>query len=664
MARWTAIGLACLVAACCSAADDRIGVVDDCSNADGWEKGTWPGITGMESITTDGRQTSFTTLNGTFMTGASAAWAPDWPDWDKNADAGLAMISRKYPGTVDLDRYHYLVARMTYSGTYMALAVNGWDTKVCYTTGLHAVDLRDLDKPNLRGTQPIQLRLTFLNTQGKVTLDEIRLVDQLTPEEQAGFIPAGLDLRLQRLEPRPYHGLEALNARSGAPVRFDLPNEAAAFRDTSTGALVWRLTRTVRTEMADSFSPDGSALPIYNRSFHGMVVWDFDAGGMRELPDLRGAPVFSRADPSVIYLLQASPSGEQIRYVVQAANFRTGEVRPVADWLSSDGGSTEFSGSVFSDLLVVGPTGGRAMFLIDPRVADPAQRVRRVPLGMRMKGACISHHDQRVNWQRCYYFQGWQMDLATGQVQLGCYPTYGGHEIYGGDTIVGRYVSLLLSHRLGMLPMDEAHSDEVKVWSNWTADVPSDYGQLGPDGRWLCTNGTDREVAGKRLLIDGNESGTVLQVVHDFTSRNSWDSNTYTRISPDATKLAYMCDMLGDTDVYLAITRRPAAPRSLTLSREGNAARLRWEPPAVARELAGYNVYRSTASGRDYRRVNQERIAGTEFLDPAPPAGACYAGVAEEHSCGSCSTAGAPTTAAPACGRRRRTRSPAGLRRR
>ena len=37
----------------------------------------------------------------------------------------LAMIVKKYPVPVDLARYHFLAVRMTHSGTYMALAVNG-----------------------------------------------------------------------------------------------------------------------------------------------------------------------------------------------------------------------------------------------------------------------------------------------------------------------------------------------------------------------------------------------------------------------------------------------------------------------------------------------------------------------------------------------------------
>ena len=63
----------------------------------------------------------------------------------------------------------------------------------------------------------------------------------------------------------------------------------------------------------------------------------------------------------------------------------------------------------------------------------------------------------------------------------------------------------------------------------------------------------------------------------------------------------------------------------LTLARDGSQVRLRWEPPRVAREIAGYNVYRSQESGRAYRPVNRERIASTEFIDTPPSGPAFYA---------------------------------------
>lgn len=76
-------------------AADRIGFRESFSSPDGWEQGTCPGVTAVASITSDGRQTTFTTLNGTFMTGATAAWAPDRCDWDKNAAPGLEQWGKR-----------------------------------------------------------------------------------------------------------------------------------------------------------------------------------------------------------------------------------------------------------------------------------------------------------------------------------------------------------------------------------------------------------------------------------------------------------------------------------------------------------------------------------------------------------------------------------------
>ena len=59
---------------------EGVGFREDFSTAEGWEVGKWPGITGLESITSDGRQATFATLAGTCMVGGSAAWAPTWPD--------------------------------------------------------------------------------------------------------------------------------------------------------------------------------------------------------------------------------------------------------------------------------------------------------------------------------------------------------------------------------------------------------------------------------------------------------------------------------------------------------------------------------------------------------------------------------------------------------
>jgi len=93
-----------------------------------------------------------------------------------------------------------------------------------------------------------------------------------------------------------------------------------------------------------------------------------------------------------------------------------------------------------------------------------------------------------------------------------------------------------------------------------------------------------------------------------------------------------MCDMLGDTDVYVALARRPEAPQNLTLARDGSSVRLRWQPPRVAREVAGYNVYRSQQSGRGTARQPGANLL-TEFVDTPPSGPAFYRRSRREH-CG------------------------------
>jgi hypothetical protein len=151
-----------------------------------------------------------------------------------------------------------------------------------------------------------------------------------------------------------------------------------------------------------------------------MVVYDFTLGAMRELADLRGASVFSRTDPSVIYLLESAEGEGKARYVIRAVNFRTGASGLVADWTSTDGGGAEFGMSPDSDRLVVGLKEGRALYLIDPRAQPADQRVRRVPLPMRMKGAGLSHNDRRVTWHWSPIAPSSTQCLSTVPVRASC----------------------------------------------------------------------------------------------------------------------------------------------------------------------------------------------------------------------------------------------------
>ena len=95
--------------------------------------------------------------------------------------------------------------------------------------------------------------------------------------------------------------------------------------------------------------------------------------------------------------------------------------------------------------------------------------------------------------------------------------------------------------------------------------------------------------------------------------------------------LLHVRQMLGDTDVNVALTRRPEAPRNLTLVRDGTQVRLRWEAPSAARNRRLQCV--SQSGERPGIPAGQSRAnPGLRVRGTPPPGPAFYAVAAEEHS--------------------------------
>ena len=88
--------------------------------------------------------------------------------------------------------------------------------------------------------------------------------------------------------------------------------------------------------------------------------------------------------------------------------------------------------------------------------------------------------------------------------------------------------------------------------------------------------------------------------------------------SPDGTKVAYSSTMLGDFDFYNVVSRLPHPPQQVACTVEGRKVHLKWSPPKYHKETKGYFVYRSPESGGDYRQVNTEPVTETAFADELP----------------------------------------------
>jgi len=77
-------------------------------------------------------------------------------DWIKtNIDYSTNL--RKDYGLVDLDKYHFMVLNIKEKGSSSYIDINGYTTKLGYTTGITAIDLCDYDDKKIKGIQNVNI---------------------------------------------------------------------------------------------------------------------------------------------------------------------------------------------------------------------------------------------------------------------------------------------------------------------------------------------------------------------------------------------------------------------------------------------------------------------------------------------------------------------------
>ena len=213
--------------------EGTVGLGEECDDVKGWYDRVVPGRELPPMRSENGRlviETRRTQLR--FAQGRS---------WVAPGIQKSAILCKDF-GEIDLDKYHYFVVKIDRKGSSVYFGVNGFDTKCGYTTGITAIDLRDYADERIHGRQTVRLELDLHENTTTQVIDHIRLVSELTPDEKKRFIPAGVKAYHEKLTAEPYHGLEALLARCGAPlVPFD-GAEQVVFEDTATHAVVRRLT--------------------------------------------------------------------------------------------------------------------------------------------------------------------------------------------------------------------------------------------------------------------------------------------------------------------------------------------------------------------------------------------------------------------------------------
>ncbi|RPI62938.1 MAG: hypothetical protein EHM48_03280, partial [Planctomycetaceae bacterium] len=281
-------------------AEDRVGMIEDCSSADGWYE--W-GNGGKDKIPPRAKMESKDGLLS-IQTNRGLLFALNRYKWPIEGVVESSSINKDYP-EVDLDKYHYLVLKIKAKGSGAQLTINGLGTKLGYTTGITAIDLKDYNEKSVKGNQKIHLRINLHDNLTTLVLDEIKLVSELTDEEKKGFIDAGLTIRDEKLTFKNFHGLAALKLRQDVALPAPTGEEMAIFRDSATGAITTRLTACTGDTYpgeGDIWSADGAAIKFSTKQkIEGTPVFYIGEDKLVFTPK-GGLALWSNVEPSKLFL--------------------------------------------------------------------------------------------------------------------------------------------------------------------------------------------------------------------------------------------------------------------------------------------------------------------------------------------------------------------------
>jgi len=589
----------------------RTGLLEDCSTSNGWYEQDRSGkrFAPRVKMESKGGLLHIRTNRARLRVARRYRWVAPGADW-------LTHLYKDF-GEVDLDKYHYLVVSIREKGSAVFFGINGFNSKAGYTTGTTCVDLKDYDDPRIRGKRKVTLELDLHDNMTTLVLDEVKLVSELTDAERKGFVGRGLTIREEKLTWKDYHGLEELKRRGEIPPPHLDREEMVIFRDTATGAISTRLT----AHGGNDFFGEGG-------------TWSADGAGIRfssKNRGLKGVPVYMLHDGSVTstgqgWWAQWSPA-EPEKLLVVARRGRTfsvhswdrtsGELSHIVDFkVPAIGGYTEVKRFTRSGKLVIAFRETPHMYVID----TANKTVKPITLSTRLKDAGLSGDEKSVSWANCYTYERRWRDLETGEEGL-CGSFSAGHGC-GAVRSFGPYLKLITTESISR---DRTPGEKIRIWANWQNRIITDYGSFTGDRKWIFTNGTRGDVRRQHVMVPSEDPGAVLRIARYFT-KFSWESTTYSRPSPDYTKVMYNENCFGPTQLVMVYTRRTDPPENVKLA----GGRLTWSLPKRHREIMGYNVYASDISGRDFVKINDQLITGTSY--DLHDASSYYAVTAVEHS--------------------------------
>jgi len=434
----------------------------------------------------------------------------------------------------------------------------------------------------------IAFGIQYSRMAGVMRIDDARLVR----------VNQGAEYRNRVLrEPHRYHGLERLAARRPFPPLGLRQSERVIFPDSATGAPIWKITDSPGFSTrhyymeAPPWNRDGSRFVLKRR---GLV--DFSARGIERetLNDSGGWFVWDREDREVFYFCRNY--GKQSSFV--SHSLKTGKETVlrrfpgnVGAWCISKDNRYVLCKQMFAEKPLAERT---RVILVDlkdgkDRTLDPKGHIHQLWFTKLPDYSFEFEYEHHGGYEAGQYREGNFMMTLDGKIQL----IYGGEGVWAG-------------HRAHS-PSGEwmCPGGALQIINKLTGEVRS-LGTIGGNHQaWETEDSWLAASSGAHLIRFAADGRGFIHRIASHNSRlghSTYWSEAHPAMSRDGTKLAFASIMLGDIDFYFAVMRPPETPRGVEL-REGRQGLLTWDAPKNARELSGYRVYQSDASGGPYEPV-------------------------------------------------------------
>ena len=481
------------------------------------------------------------------------------------------------------------------------------------------------------------LSFKFMNTKGVMTIDDVSLrVNPLAASETAGVEPG---------DGHPIHRLIELSQRTripppslaGKPVDV-FPCERVVFRDTATGATVWKMTRwpgTTRHNYANMrcWNANGQLVKLLSsRTLSGeSFLLRSDGSELRRIP-VRGRH-WCPANPDRLLCGDITVKGSGRDRIITTRYYRY-NVRTGEKW--------QYPQTLPRSYLLPITLDGKKMLVVTHHQSRDARK---------SQGYFIDVETGRHNVLDFRY--------VTHQVWFTKRPDY---TISLNYEVQNKYV-IEAGGDLGSWLIDCDGGNLRKV-----RDHHMSHRAFSPDGKRVAfhsggiavmnVDGTGEKIVSRHsgghvswqvtpkwaIPSTGNALRCVGMADQGFdyvicrpnfqTSFLPEGGKARPESSPDGTKVAFTSTMLGDFDYYNVVSRLPGAPRNVRAELTGGTARLTWSPPEFHKEVKGYLIYRSSESGLNFEQITPKPVANPPFVDALPPGAdkAYYFVTAVEHS--------------------------------